>query len=205
MDQMSGNGGSTAEPVFFETPGELRAWFEQHHAAEPELHVGFYKKGSGRPSVTWPEAVDEALCFGWIDGVRRNAGPESYAIRFTPRRAVSTWSAVNIARVAVLTAEGRMQAAGLAAFARRREERSRIYAYEQPGAREKLAARPAELVEPYAGQMQRQAPAAWAHFTAQTPSARRKWAQWIADAKAEPTRQRRLEKLIATCAEGKKL
>ena len=197
-------GGSAREPVFFEAPETLRAWFERHLAAEAELHAGFYKKGSGRPSITWPESVDEALCLGWIDGVRRSLDAESYVVRFTPRRAVSTWSAVNIARVAVLTAEGRMRPAGLAAFAARREERSRIYAYEQPGAKEKLAAEPTGFDEPYAGQLRRH-PAAWERFSAQTPSCRKRWVRWVLEGKAEATRLRRLEKLIADCAAGKKM
>jgi len=118
-------------PTFFATPAEFRAWFEEHDERAQELLVGFYKKGSGRPSITWPEAVDEALCCGWIDGVRRSLDDASYVIRFTPRKPRSTWSAVNIKRVEELTAQGRMRPAGLAAFAKRAEDRSSIYAYEQ--------------------------------------------------------------------------
>jgi hypothetical protein len=119
------------EPRFFATPQEFRAWFEAHHADAGELLVGFHKKNSGRPSITWPESVDEALCFGWIDGIRRRIDDESYSIRFTPRRARSIWSAVNIARAGELIAEGRMTPAGLAAFEARDEQRSAIYSYEQ--------------------------------------------------------------------------
>lgn len=188
--------------VFFETPEALRGWFEAHHESARELHAGFYKRDSGRRSITWPESVDEALCFGWIDGVRRSLGPEAYAIRFTPRRVVSTWSAVNIARVAVLTAEGRMRPAGLRAFQARQEKRSRIYTYEQPGHGEQLAARPVALGEPYEGLLKQNA-AAWKHFSAQPPSCRKQWCHWVLSAKAEETRLRRLEKLVAACALGK--
>ena len=111
------------EPRFFATPQDFRAWLEEHHAGAGELLVGYYKKGSGRPSITWPESVDEALCFGWIDGIRRRIDDESYSIRFTPRRARSIWSAVNIARAGELIAEGRMTPAGLAAFEARDEAR----------------------------------------------------------------------------------
>ncbi len=191
-------------PRFFETPEELRCWFQAHHAQERELHVGFYKKDAGRRSITWPESVDEALCFGWIDGVRRSLGPRAYTIRFTPRRTVSTWSAVNIARVAVLTAEGRMQPAGALAFQARQENRSRIYAYKQSGHKQRLATLPLDLAESYAAMFQENT-AAWAYFQAQRPSDRRKWCHWIVSAKGEPTRLRRLEKLIAACALGKNL
>ncbi len=129
------------KPTFFDTPESFRRWLEEHHETARELHVGFHKVASGRGGITWPQSVDEALCFGWIDGVRRSLGPDAYTIRFTPRRPVSTWSAVNIARVEVLTAEGRMRPAGERAAAARREERSRIYSYEQAGKAEKGRAR----------------------------------------------------------------
>ena len=121
----------TAEPRYFETAADFGSWLEAHGATESELVVGFMKVGSGRPSMTWPEAVDEALCVGWIDGIRRRVDDERYSIRFTPRRATSNWSDVNIARVAVLEAEGRMKPEGLAAFARRTDVRSRSSSYEQ--------------------------------------------------------------------------
>src|SRR5215211_7031895 len=120
-----------AEPTFFTEPSEFRAWLEKHHKRERELLVGFYKKDSGRPSITWPESVDEALCFGWIDGIRRRIDDVSYSIRFTPRKPRSNWSAVNVARVAELTQAGRVHAAGLAAFEQRSPDRTGIYAYEQ--------------------------------------------------------------------------
>lgn len=126
--------------TFFKTPTDFRKWFEKHHDKEQELLVGFYKRDSGKLSITWPESVDEALCFGWIDGIRRSLGETSYTIRFTPRRARSTWSAVNIKRVGELTKQGLMMPSGLEAFAARKENRSGIYSYEQ---------RTAELPEPY--------------------------------------------------------
>jgi hypothetical protein len=127
-------------PQFFADPEALRAWFLAHADEGGELLLGYWKTGTGRPSVTWPQSVDEALCVGWIDGVRRRLDDESYVIRFTPRRPGSTWSAVNVARVAELTAQGRMQPAGLAAFEQRRADRSGTYADEQ---RETAALRPA--------------------------------------------------------------
>src|SRR5881275_2133923 len=128
------------EPVFFATPEEFRAWLAAHHADERELLVGFHKKASGKPSMTWPESVDEALCVGWIDGVRKSLGGSRYTIRFTPRRPGSVWSSVNIRRAQALLEQGRMQPAGLKAFQARRENRSGIYSYEQ---------RPVDLEEPY--------------------------------------------------------
>src|SRR5436309_10975426 len=118
-------------PAFFASPSELRAWFEQNHETTQELWIGFYKTSSGKPSITWPESVDQALCFGWIDGVRRRIDDVSYSIRFTPRKPRSIWSTVNINRVAELTNLGLMQPAGLKAFAARQEARSGIYSFEQ--------------------------------------------------------------------------
>ena len=182
-------------PTFFATPVSFRVWLKKHHAGESELLVGFYKKGSGRPSLTWPESVDEALCVGWIDGVRRNLDPESYSIRFSPRKAKSIWSAVNIRRVQVLIEEGRMTAAGLAAFERRTESRSGIYAYEQ---------RPQDLPEPYAKTF-RQDATAWEFFMAQPPSYRTTLVWWVVSAKQDTTRESRLAKLIAESAAGRRM
>src|SRR5216683_1751207 len=117
-------------PTFFATPAAWRDWLEKHHDRRQELLVGFYKKDSGKPSITWPESVDQALCFGWIDGVRRRIDDVSYSIRFTPRKRSSNWSAINIRRVADLTKLGLMRPAGLKAFEGRSEDKSRIYAYE---------------------------------------------------------------------------
>lgn len=196
--------GEVTKPIFFETPEALRRWFARHHETERELHAGFHKKDSGRKSITWPESVDEALCVGWIDGVRRSFGPESYTIRFTPRRPVSTWSLVNIARMEVLIAEGRMQPAGLRAFAARLEKRSGIYLYEQAGHKERLAAQPVVFGEAYEAIFKKN-PAAWEYFQAQPPSSRKKRCSWVLAAKGEETRLRRLEKLIVECSLGMKL
>src|ERR1700683_4529438 len=123
--------GMAPRPKFFRTPSDFRAWLEANHATAGELLVGFHKKGSGKPSMTWTESVDEALCVGWIDGIRKRLDEVSYTIRFTPRRKGSIWSAINIARVTALTSERRMQHAGLAAFERRQSHKSGIYSYEQ--------------------------------------------------------------------------
>ena len=188
-------GGADAQVVFFPTPAHLRKWFARNHATATELWVGFYKKDTGRPSITWPESVDEALCVGWIDGIRKRIDAESYKIRFTPRRPTSVWSAVNIARVAVLEKEGRMQPAGRAAFTKRRENRSGIYSYEN---------RPVSLPEPYAGQLRANKGAA-AFLAAQPPSYQKLVAWWIVSAKKEETRQARVAKLIELCAAGKRV
>ena len=185
------------EPTFFPDPAALRAWFATHHAGAAELLLGYYKRGSGVASITWPESVDEALCVGWIDGVRRGLDEQRYTVRFTPRRKGSIWSAVNIARVAALTAEGRMQPAGLAAFAARREERSQVYAYEQ-------AERPAELPEPYATAL-RTHPAAWKFFQAQAPFYRRTMCWWVVSAKQEATRLKRLARLVEESAASRRM
>src|SRR2546425_1578386 len=119
------------KPVFFPTPASFRAWLSRHNRQRNELWVGFYKRSSGKPSIDWPESVDEALCFGWIDGIRKRIDEESYMIRFSPRKPTSVWSAVNIRNVAKLIKENRMQPAGLKAFEVRKENRSGIYSYEQ--------------------------------------------------------------------------
>jgi uncharacterized protein YdeI (YjbR/CyaY-like superfamily) len=184
------------EPIFFETPADFRAWLEEHHAAESELVVGFHKKGTGRPSLTWPESVDQALCFGWIDGVRRSLDDHSYTIRFTPRKARSTWSAVNIKRAGELIEAGLMNPAGLAAFERRSEDRSRIYAYEQ---------RKQAKLDPAAQKEFRANRRAWAFFSEQAPSYRRTATYWVISAKKEETRRKRLKTLIEDSAAGRTL
>jgi uncharacterized protein YdeI (YjbR/CyaY-like superfamily) len=181
-------------PIFFATPADFRAWLEEHHEREKELLVGFYKKGSGMPSITWPESVDEALCFGWIDGVRRSRDEESYTIRFTPRQARSTWSAVNIRRVAELTALGRMRPAGLRAFEARTADNSEIYAYEQ---RDNAALAPEEEARFRAN------PAAWEYFQSRPAGYRRTATWWVVSAKREETRRKRLATLIADSAQGR--
>ena len=160
-----------------------------------ELWVGFYKKASGQPSITWPESVDEALCIGWIDGIRKRIDAQRYQIRFTPRRRGSIWSAVNVGRAEALRAEGRMQPAGLKAFAARRENRVGIYAYEQ---------RPTELDETSRRYLQEDI-VAWEFFQAQPPSYRKQIAGWLTSAKQEPTKKRRREKLRAASARRQRL
>ena len=180
---------------FFKSPADFRKWFEKHHDTEAELWVGFYKKDSGKPSITWPESVDEALCFGWIDGVRKRVDEVSYKIRFTARRPRSVWSSVNIKRVAVLTEQKRMRPSGEKAFAARMENRSGIYAYEQ---------RKPELPEPYEKRMRRNK-SAWEFFQLQPPSYRKLGMWWIVSAKKEETRLKRLEKLIEESAAGRRV
>jgi uncharacterized protein YdeI (YjbR/CyaY-like superfamily) len=184
------------EPIFFETPAHFRAWLEEHHEARRELLVGFYKKGSKRPSITWPQSVDEALCFGWIDGIRRGIDDESYSIRFTPRKPTSNWSSVNIARVAELTKEGRMRPAGIEAFERRSEKRSGIYAYEQ----RKTARLSADQQREFMAN-----DAAWSFFQAQPPGYRQTATYWVVSAKREETRRKRLATLIEDSASGRRL
>jgi uncharacterized protein YdeI (YjbR/CyaY-like superfamily) len=185
-----------AAPRFFASAAAFRAWLRKHAATATELAVGFYKVGSGRPSMTWPESVDEALCFGWIDGVRRRIDDDAYQIRFTPRRPGSTWSAINIAKVRDLAAAGRMTPAGLAAFEARTDAKSAIYAYEQREAPE-LAAEEIRLFKRHR--------AAWQWFQQAQPGYRRVATHWVVSAKKPETRARRLALLVAACAEGRKL
>jgi uncharacterized protein YdeI (YjbR/CyaY-like superfamily) len=183
------------EPTFFASGADFGAWLAEHHDRAAELWVGFHKVHTGVPSLTWPEAVDEALCVGWIDGVRRSLGPSAYTIRFTPRRPRSTWSAVNVRRVAELTAAGRMRPAGLAAFERRSAAKDGIYAYE----------RRADALGGEAERAFRAQPAAWAFFESQPPGYRRTVAHWVASARRPETRERRLATLIAHSAAGERI
>jgi uncharacterized protein YdeI (YjbR/CyaY-like superfamily) len=185
----------TMQPHFFKTPADFRKWLAKNHASATELLVGFYKKDSGKPSITWPESVDEALCFGWIDGVRRRIDDVSYSIRFTPRKKTSTWSAINIARIAELTKVGRMQPAGLRAFEHRREEKSGIYAYEN-----QARTLTAEDEKKFRANKK-----AWEFFNAQPPGYRRQSIYWITSAKKDETRARRLATLIEDSANGRRL
>jgi uncharacterized protein YdeI (YjbR/CyaY-like superfamily) len=186
---------SQARPRFFASAAAFRRWLAAHHARVRELWVGFHKKDSGRPSVTYPEALDEALCFGWIDGVRKNVGATSYTIRFTPRKVDSFWSVVNTRRVAALRKAGRMAAPGLAAFSRRDRSRTKRYSYERGAAR----LTPAE-------QRRFKAEAkAWAFFRAQPPGYQRLATWYVASAKKDETRRKRLEILMASAARGKRL
>lgn len=183
-------------PAFFRKPSELRTWLARHGSTATELVVGFYKVGSGEPSITWPQAVDEALCVGWIDGVRNRIDEHSYQIRFTPRKATSTWSAVNISRVEVLTEEGRMKPAGQAAFARRSEARSRTASYEQ----KEMPALTSAVERRFRSRRK-----AWEFFAGQSESYRRKLLWWIVSAKQPATQERRLAQLIEASEMGRKL
>ena len=196
--RLQGAFASVREPptaTFFSSPVEFRNWLRRHHATEKELWVGFRKKHTGRPSITWPESVDEALCFGWIDGIRKKVDEDSYTNRFTPRRRGSIWSAVNIKRATALIKERRMQPAGLAAFEARIENKSGIYSYEQ---------RSEQLPEPFAGAVRKNV-RAWEFFQAQPPFYRKAISWWVVSAKKEETRRKRLEKLIAESAAGRRL
>lgn len=183
------------EPTFFPTPAAFRRWLEKNHDKSPELLVGFYKKDSGKPSITWPESVDQALCFGWIDGVRRRIDDVSYSIRFTPRKPISNWSAINIARVAELTKLGQMRPAGLHAFEQRREDKSAIYAYENA----------VRTLDPADEKTFRANRKAWQFFNAQAPSYCRVCIYWVTSGKKEETRARRLATLIDDSANGRRV
>jgi len=180
---------------YFASPAAFRKWLAANHAKAKELLVGFHRKGSGTPSITWPESVDEALCFGWIDGVRKRVDETRYTIRFTPRRKRSNWSLINVNRVKELIAQKLMKPAGLEAFQARETKKTGIYAYEN---------RPAELEEAFARTFRRNKEA-WAFFQAQPPSYRKLANWWIASAKKEETRQKRLARLIADSAAGKRI
>jgi uncharacterized protein YdeI (YjbR/CyaY-like superfamily) len=182
------------QPTFFETPSAFRAWLEQHHAEVGELLVGFYKKDSGKPSITWPEAVDEALCFGWIDGVRRGLDAESYSIRFTPRKPSSTWSAVNVARVDELRRARKMRPEGLAAFERRKQDNTGTYSYEQ---------RDAARLDKAKERRFRANRGAWDFFQGQAPSYRKAAIWWVVSAKKGATREKRLATLIDDSSHGR--
>jgi uncharacterized protein YdeI (YjbR/CyaY-like superfamily) len=186
----------TQKPIFFATPGDFRCWLDAHHENTRELWVGFYKKGSGRPSITWPESVDEALCVGWIDGLRKTIDGQSYHIRFTPRKPTSNWSAVNIGRVQELARQGRMRPAGLKAFELRAEKKSGIYAYEN---------RHSAVLSKVAERKFRARPAAWEFFQRQPAGYRQTTIWWVMSAKREETRQKRLETLIADSAAERRI
>ncbi len=179
--------------VFFESPSEFRRWLEANHDKAQELLVGFYKKGSGKPSITWPESVDQALCFGWIDGVRKRIDDSSYSIRFTPRKPRSTWSAVNIQRVEELTRLGLMRPAGLQAFQMRDEKKSAIYSYERENAR----------LEDSEEQRFRANERAWNFFQAQAAWYQKAAIWWVISATQATTREKRLARLIEDSQQGR--
>jgi uncharacterized protein YdeI (YjbR/CyaY-like superfamily) len=183
------------DPRYFRSAAEFRAWLKRHHATDREVYVGFYKKASGRKGITSSEALDEALCFGWIDGVRHDVDEERYANRFSPRTPNSDWSTVNIARAKALIEAGRMQPAGVAAFERRDEKRTRMYSFEQ--ANPTLSRADAATF--------RKNRAAWSFWQAQPPGYRKTATWWVVSAKRDETRQRRLATLIEQSASGERL
>jgi uncharacterized protein YdeI (YjbR/CyaY-like superfamily) len=179
--------------TFFETPAAFARWLRRNHRSAAELWVGYWKRGTGRPSLTWPESVREALRFGWIDGLRRSIGGESYKIRFTPRRPGSNWSRVNLRFAEELIAEGKMEPAGLAAFEARKAPPAGGYTYEQEGG----------AAEAHVERELKRNRTAWAFFQAQPPWYRRTCARWVMSAKKEETRSRRLATLVADSARGR--
>lgn len=187
---------ASPQPTFFATPADFRAWLEAHGERAAELVVGFWKVESGRPSMTWPQSVDEALCFGWIDGVRKRIDERAYLIRFTPRRPASVWSAVNVAKAETLIAAGRMQPGGLAAYAARLERKSAVYSYEQRNDPRLTAAETRAF---------RGARDAWSFFEACPPSYCKPMLYWVVSARKPETRQRRLGQLIEACRRRERL
>jgi uncharacterized protein YdeI (YjbR/CyaY-like superfamily) len=184
------------KPTFFATPAAFRSWLEANHATRSELVVGFYKTSSGKPSITWPESVDEALCFGWIDGVRRSLGDEAYSIRFTPRKPTSIWSAINVAKIGALRKANKMRPAGEAAFAKRTDAKTGVYSFERSEAAQLSPAQAATLAANKKAH-------AW--FTAQAPSYQRAATHWVISAKQEVTRDKRLAELTRCSAAGERI
>ncbi len=182
-------------PHYFSSADKFHQWLEKHHATAAELLVGFYKKSSGKPSITYQEALDEALCFGWIDGIRKSVDESRYTIRFTPRKPRSNWSNVNTKRVNELIELGRMMPAGLAAFEARQAEKSGVYTYEN---------RPRQLSPEYEKQF-RTEKKAWEFFQSQATYYQRTASAWVMTAKQEETRLRRLATLIEDSEQGRKL
>lgn len=180
------------KPVFFESPAALRKWLAKNHKSADELWVGMYKKHTGKPSITWPQVVDEVLCFGWIDGIRKGIDADSYTNRITPRRKGSHWSAVNLKRVLELQAEGRMRPAGMKAYEERDPAKSQQYSSEQQG-----VALPAALEARFKKNKQ-----AWTFFNQQPPGYRKTILWWVVSAKREDTQIKRLQRLIEVSAAG---
>ena len=185
---------SPADPLFFPTAADFRRWLAENHDRADELWVGVHKIGTGRPSITWPESVDEALCFGWIDGIRKKVDEESYTNRFTPRRPDSRWSAKNVRRMEELIAEGRVEPAGMAAYDRRTGTYS--YSYEQ-----RYEAR----FSPQLEERLHAEPPAWEHLRSQPPGYRQTVTFWVMSAKREETRRRRMEVLVESSAAGRRI
>jgi len=183
------------KPKYFSDQLELRKWFEKNHDKEKELLVGYYKKDSGKPSVTWPESVDQALCFGWIDGIRKSLDEISYTIRFTPRKTTSTWSAININKVKELTKLGLVKDSGWEAFQKRKENKSRIYSFEQ-----KVIKLDKNLERIFKKNKK-----AWNFFILQISSYQRTTTHWVMSAKQEATRSKRLSVLIDCSSNEEKI
>jgi uncharacterized protein YdeI (YjbR/CyaY-like superfamily) len=181
--------------VFFPTQKHLRKWFEKNHKKEKELFVGFYKISTGKPTVTWSQAVDEAICFGWIDGIRKSIDDESYCNRFTPRKPTSNWSAINLKKVEALTNLGLMKPEGLHAFSLRKENKSKVYSYENP----------AIAFDKFFEKKFKAKKHAWKYFKSTAPSYQKITTRWVMSAKQEETRLKRLEELIRDCVLGKKI
>jgi len=179
-------------PTFFAKQSDFRKWLQKNHKKEPELLVGFHKVGSGKPSMTWSQSVDEALCFGWIDGVRKSINKDSYQIRFTQRKSTSIWSAINIRKIEDLTRQGLMQAAGLASFEKRIESKSKIYSYEKDEV---------ELAPSFKKQFKANKKA-WGYFQSLAHSYRKVSVHWVMSAKEETTQIKRLNQLISDSAAG---
>ncbi|WP_337040696.1 YdeI/OmpD-associated family protein [Emticicia sp. 17c] len=182
-------------PVFFAHQSEFRKWLAENHLTATEILVGFYKLNTGKPSLTWSQSVDEALCFGWIDGIRKSIDHESYSIRFTPRKPNSIWSAVNIKKVEELTQQGLMQEMGLRAYARKQDHKSKIYTYEK--AEVKFSE---ELEEAFKAHQ-----VAWDFFQKQAPFYKRTITNWVMSAKQQATQLSRFGKLIQACEDNKRL
>jgi uncharacterized protein YdeI (YjbR/CyaY-like superfamily) len=182
------------QPTFFQTELDFRRWLEGNHETAPELLVGFWKKGTGKPSIDWPQARDQALCFGWIDGHRRSLGDEAYTIRFTPRRKGSIWSTVNVGRYEALTAAGQMTPAGVRAY-EENKYKTGVYSYEKP-----LASLTADEE-----QLFRNNKSAWMDWEKRPPGYRKQVLGWIAGAKRPETRAKRLAELIVVSSEGRRL
>lgn len=178
----------------FGTAQEFRRWLQRNHTVAPDVWVGYYKKGVAKQAMTYPQSVEEALCFGWIDGITRRIDEEVYAIRFTPRRKTSSWSAINIAKVAELTATGRMHAAGLQTFEARDRRRDATYSYEHA---------PLELSPDMLARLQGNA-AAWEFWQSERPSFRRQAAYWVMSAKRPETQERRFELLLDASQGGRR-
>jgi uncharacterized protein YdeI (YjbR/CyaY-like superfamily) len=189
-------GADASTPEFFPSQAAFGRWLEEHHADAQELWVGFHKKATGRPTLTWNESVDQALRFGWIDGIRKSAGDDAYTIRFTPRRRGSIWSDKNIKRMQELIAAGVVAQPGLDAFERRKEDRSRRYSFEQPD----RIAFPPDLAKEFRANRK-----AWAYWESQPPYYRKTVTWWVIGAKREATRRKRFDTLVGDCAAGRRI